>query len=185
MTSAEALVEVERHYARECARLSDIYTHLPVLRRYAAETEHVTEMGVRTVVSSWAFLVAQPPRMVSYDIVRGPEIDELVRLGTALTSFEFKLADTREAEIEETDLLFIDTDHTYARLKVELAKHAPQTRQWIILHDTVAFGAVGADGERPGLWSAVEEFVASSAGLWRILQHTADNNGLTILGRPF
>jgi hypothetical protein len=41
-----------------------------------------------------------------------------------------------EVEIEETELLFIDTYHYYAQLKKELKLHAGKISRYIAFHDT-------------------------------------------------
>ena len=50
------MTKIEAKYREKCATPSDIFEHLPTLRRYAGQCEHVTELGVRTVVSTWALL---------------------------------------------------------------------------------------------------------------------------------
>ena len=47
---------------------SDINEHIPTLIDYASECEHITEMGVRAITSTWAFLGAAPKKLISYDI---------------------------------------------------------------------------------------------------------------------
>ena len=47
---------------------SDINEHLETIKKYASECKHITEMGVRSVVSTWAFLESKPKRLVSIDI---------------------------------------------------------------------------------------------------------------------
>ncbi len=42
-------------YNNLCNEKSDINEHLPTLKRYAEKCDHITEMGVRSVVSTWAF----------------------------------------------------------------------------------------------------------------------------------
>jgi hypothetical protein len=59
---------IENKYNELVNTSSDINEHLPTLRRYAEDCEHITEMGVRWVVSTYAFLVAQPKTLVSIDI---------------------------------------------------------------------------------------------------------------------
>lgn len=175
--------EVERRYAQARAALGDLHEHLPTLCRYASQCTHVTEMGVWRVCSSWALLAAGPKRMISYDVIRHVEVDDLERLGKTVCDFEFRQQNVLDVDIEETDLLFIDSLHTYTQLSAELAKHSPHVRKWIILHDTVTFGAHGQDESVPGLWAAVEKFVADSGGVWRIAEHFTNNNGLTVLSR--
>ena len=39
---------------------SDINEHIPALINYAQQCDHITEMGVRWIVSTWAFMAASP-----------------------------------------------------------------------------------------------------------------------------
>jgi hypothetical protein len=47
---------------------SDINEHIPTLIEYASECETITEMGVRAITSTWAFLGAAPKKLISYDM---------------------------------------------------------------------------------------------------------------------
>ena len=97
------------------------------------------------------------------------------------TRFAFYRQDVLEADIAETDLLFIDTWHVYGQLKAELERHAGKVRRYIVLHDTETYGHKGeAEGEQ-GLWLAVEEFLAK--GGFGLKAHYKNNNGLTVLER--
>ena len=116
----------------------DMTEHMPTLRKYASECEHVTEMGVRFVVSTWAFLAAKPKKMVCYDItppstfdasIDVEEIAEAAKLNG--TEFVFNIESTLQATIEETDLLFIDTLHNYEQLSYELSHHGNKARKYI------------------------------------------------------
>ena len=49
-------MSIEEKYRLACQTPSDIFEHLPTLRRYAEQCETVTELGVRGIVSTWAFL---------------------------------------------------------------------------------------------------------------------------------
>lgn len=173
---------------------SDIHEHLETLRQYAAQCDHVTEMGVRTVVSTWAFLAAQPKKLVSIDINPVP-IDYAQRVAASSgIELEFRLGDTAAAgfEIEETDLLFIDTWHIYDQLKRELQLHSHKARRFIVMHDTTTYGEVGEShtydceirpvAQRTGLWPAIEEFLDGNT-VWELRERFHNNNGLTILAR--
>ena len=59
---------LQQTYDELCARPSDINEHLPTLKKYAKECEHITEMGVRWVVSTYALLMGKPKKLISYDI---------------------------------------------------------------------------------------------------------------------
>jgi hypothetical protein len=185
---------IEDFYEFHCRGPSDIHEHLPTLSRYASSCSHVTEMGVRTVVSTWAFLHARPRKLVSIDINPAPiEYAQRVAASNGV-ELQFRQADTGAEgfEIEPTELLFIDTWHVYDQLQRELRMHAARASRWIILHDTTTYADVGEGytyecaaqpGEqRKGLWTAVEEFLARSPE-WELRERYTNNNGLTVLAR--
>lgn len=154
----------------------------PKLRSYAEKCDHITEFGVRGVFTTWAFLARVPKRMVSYDVEYNGNIEGAKKeAAQAGISFEFRLEDTLKAEIEPTDLLFIDTTHTYKQLKGELERHAGKVRKYILIHDTESFGEKGEDGG-PGEKLAIKEFLAAHQE-WMQEEHIETSNGLTILKR--
>ena len=55
-------------YESYCNYPSDINEHLPTLKKYADECDHITEMGVREGVSFVALLNGKPKKMVGIDI---------------------------------------------------------------------------------------------------------------------
>ena len=59
---------LEQNYNKALNTPSDIYQHLPTLLKYGKECNHITEFGVRGIVSTWALLMAQPEKLISYDI---------------------------------------------------------------------------------------------------------------------
>ena len=98
-------------------------------------------------------------------------------------------------EIEPTDLLFIDTLHTYTQLSQELKLHASKVKKYIILHDTTTYGFKPEPSDwqtenimenyvynDKGLWPAVTEFLDSNRS-WIVLEKRENNNGLTVLKR--
>jgi hypothetical protein len=95
----------------------------------------------------------------------------------------FRHGSTLEADvIEETDMLFVDTLHTYGQVKGELERHGNQARKYIVFHDTVSFGLVGEDYRKPGINLAIQEFMRDNPH-WVLFEHYENNNGLTILAR--
>ena len=48
---------------------SDINEHVPTILQYGQECNHITEMGVRGILSTWAWLACEPKdKLISYDI---------------------------------------------------------------------------------------------------------------------
>lgn len=184
---------IKEKYNELINTVSDINEHLPTLNQYALECDHITEMGVRWVVSTYAFLAATPKKLRSIDMLPpdnwGVDINVLIAEARALgCDFNFKLANVLDITIEETDLLFIDTWHAYKQLKAELEMHHTMVRKYIILHDTTTYEyndesgyeQYGFQGAGQGLWPAVSEFLENHTE-WQVKERFTNNNGLTIL----
>lgn len=173
---------LEDLYNKVCSTPSDIYLHLPLLKKFSSECEHVTEFGTRNGVSTTAILAAQPKKFVTYDIdpdsVR--KVTDLLMPVKGETDFQILQGDTLKIDIEPTEFLFIDSLHTYNHLKQELARHAHKVSKFIGFHDTESFGSRGEDGMAPGLKTAIYEFLDQSPR-WHIQHADSMNNGLIIL----
>ena len=177
---------------------SDINEHLETIKEYSSQCKHITEMGVRWVVSTWAFLMGKPDKMISYDIVTNTQINEVINACNEYgLNFKFIEADVLKIQIEKTELLFIDTLHTYNQLIQELTLHSKNSSKYIILHDTTSFGIkdesiynhasdiIKSTAEtKHGLKNAITDFLITEDGKnWEIHKEYTNNNGLTILKR--
>jgi hypothetical protein len=165
-------------YKQACESESDINQHLPTLREYALQVDHVTEFGIGN--STLAFLCARPFFFHTYDI----DPQRIAFAHTASKQYKRAItishASTLDVSIVTTDLLFIDTWHTYDQLSKELEKHAPRVRRYIIFHDTVSFGDLSEDDSKPGLMQAIRDFQEENLR-WEEVAHWKYNNGLLIL----
>lgn len=161
---------------------SDIHEHIDWLRDLAVQCDHVTEMGSRTGVSTTALLAAQPKKLIAYDIVIQ---SQLYTLYTHKGTTEFVIINESTLEIdpiEETDLLFIDTEHNYDQLIAELRRHGNRSRKWIAMHDTETYKMIGDPKDKAGLWPAIAEFLEANPH-WKIKEIRTNNNGMTLLER--
>jgi len=168
-------------FREACLRPSDINEHLWILNALAASCDHVTEMGSRSGVSTTAFLAARPKKLVCYDLYQSPEIAHLMALAPP-TDMVFMQESTLEAVISPTELLLIDTLHTWDQLSVELDRHAPSVSRYLAMHDTEIFGSAGEIPGHVGLWPAVKDYLSEHPE-WRIAEVFKNNNGLTVLER--
>jgi hypothetical protein len=164
---------------------SDIHAHLLRLAQLARECNHVTEFGVRSGMSTFAFMhgLSNKSRATlrSYDLGDPYNLYASIRPHIEI-DWTFAHGSTLDAPmIEPTDMLFVDTLHTYAQVKGELEKHGNQARKYIAFHDTVAFGISGEDFG-PGINLAIQEFMKDNEH-WVLFEHHENNNGLTILAR--
>lgn len=160
----------------------DIQGHIATFVKYASQCSHITEMGVRGLNSTNVFLETKPKTLTSYDWDKPPfEVDrEALKLAESKAedlkvSFNFIVADTTSIQIEHTDLLYIDTWHTYEQLLLELFLHSSQTSKYLIAHDTneLVF---------PGMTCAIEDFLNLNDH-WQMELMLVDLPGLTVLER--
>lgn len=177
---------------------SDINEHIPTLIEYGSECETITEMGVRAITSTWAFLGAAPKKLVSYDMEDPSHYGSDIKLVYKVAeqyglNFHFVKADVLKIDIEETDLLFLDTWHAYDQLKAELERHSSKAKKYIIMHDTTSYEQrdepltsentfEGEKSSGKGLWPAITEFLETN-NEWQLHKRYTNNNGLTILKR--
>jgi hypothetical protein len=174
---------LEQMYTQKCKTPSDINLHLPTVRKYAEKCSHITEFGVRWVVSTWALLAGKPQKLICYDLNYHANLEKAKDIAAENNiHFTFNANNVLDIEIEETDLLFIDTYHTYHQLKKELELHASKVRRFIILHDTNIYGRRSADGFNKGLLDAVEAYLRKNSN-WRIIEQSNDNIGLAVMER--
>lgn len=176
------MATVEEIYQHHLRTSPDIRGHLAFLRELASTCCHVTEFGVRWGSSTSAF-ISSGVVFRGYDIQETNEAHALFHAAAAenLDARYIIMSSLDVQDMEETDLLMIDSLHTYAQARAELEMHHRHVHRYIVLHDTDTFGQRGEDGG-PGLWPAVEEFLAAHPE-WQIRDRFHHDNGLTVLER--
>ena len=202
------MITLQEKYSKLCDKESTFDPELhQTLCKYAKECNHITEVGVRWVESTFSLLMGKPETLILIDIdhpkvhvnFNGLENFELAcKLAKEQnTKIELKLANILDIDIDETDLLFIDTEHSYLQLKHELLKHSIQAKKYIILHDTVTHAYVDSesygrqhtlteidsgDFEKHGLMLAILEFIDTNEN-WELYEQITTGQGLIILKR--
>lgn len=201
-------------YNNLCNTKSDINEHLPTLFKYTTECNSVTEFGTRSCLSSYSFIYGLSKKVntkyVGVDPFKSDEVKELEKICDKIDiNFSFIEDSDLNIEIEETDILFIDSWHVYGQLIRELEKHHSKVKKYIILHDTTVdeftseivripsrwnnpkkpnYQKIIKDSKfsdyelKTGLWPAVEKFLEEHIE-WKIKERFTNNNGLTILER--
>ena len=197
---------LDLNYKKQCNQHSDIYEHLPTLYEYGKFCNHITECGVRGVVSSYAFANAlkdnSQNKLVQVDLDTNDNVKRFQRECEAENvNVMFHQESDLICPLEQTDLLFIDTWHIYGHLKRELNRWHSYVNKYIIMHDTTVDEWLGetirnnwnpeqqskqtgipVDEITKGLWPAIDEFLKSHPE-WVIKKRYYNNNGLTILER--
>jgi hypothetical protein len=138
-----SLSKLENKYRELCNSRSDINEHLPTLFHYASKCESVIELGVRGVVSTYAFLYGllnnnNTTKKLLLNDIEHCNISNIVELSGELgVDLKYEWISDLEMNINENyDLTFIDTLHVYGQLKRELDKYSKITNKYIIMHDT-------------------------------------------------
>lgn len=167
---------IDIKYKNACGEKSDINEHISVLKKYADMCKHVTEFGVRSGVSTWAWIASNAKIVRCYDINNCSVVEHQKAADEIKKEFSFTCVNTiaEKFDIEPTDLLFIDTEHTYKQCSQELRQHAYKVNKFIVFHDTVTFGAE--------LNKAIEEFLEKNND-WMIREKLLNNNGLIVLAK--
>jgi hypothetical protein len=213
--SSNPRFNLDERYNQAKNTIGDIHEHIDVLYGYVIKSGekdkplHITECGVATCVSSWAFAKGLrdaegiSKTLVSVDPFYHPNIADVRKVcKNNGINFTFKQGSDLHVELEDTDILFIDTWHVNGQLRRELAKLAPKTRKYIIMHDTTVDAELGETVRRgwnafeqseehdmpiqeivKGLWSAVTEFLENHSDEWKLDVRLMNCNGLTILKR--
>ncbi len=84
-------------------------------------------------------------------------------------------------DIDNFDVLLVDSHHTAKNVEKELKAHAHKTNKFIIFHDTFLYGEVGDDGGE-GIKKPIYEFLSKNKE-WKIIYNENHNNGLIILAK--
>lgn len=175
----------------------DLNEHLDTLRFWASKCDHVTEFTERRE-STIGLLAGRPKKLVSFNkendiLIAFPdgevhralmqENDYKESKGRPITEFALAMGvDSLEVkDIEETDLLFIDTQHRATRLMAELTRHGHKIRRLLVVHDTQTYGEKGDDGS-PGLNHALRQWIKDNPE-WFPVYYTPQQYGLTVLSK--
>lgn len=195
-------------YDYHCKLPSVINEHIPTLKILSQECTSVVEIGIGHLYSTFGILYGLSENSNTQRSYLGidlniPPSDKFTcakNLAEANgINFQFLQANDMEIQIENTDLLFIDSLHTYCHLTYELEKFSPYAMKYIAMHDTsYPWGNIDdnayngnyseypshIDRNKKGLWPAVEDFLKNHPE-WSLHARYFNNNGFTILKRNY
>ena len=192
----------------EIARVtpSDIHEHLGLLRLLAHQCASAVEIGVKGMGSTWGILkglsedTSEPRSYLGIDT--GPHPAAVLRYAKKVAeecgiAFDVLQVSELNADIGTTDLLFINSFHTYTHLMYELETFSPKVAKFIALPYTNIPSAyfndpayLGDYSEFPclydplkrGIWLAMEDFLKRHRE-WALYERRFNNNGFTVLRR--
>jgi hypothetical protein len=203
----DAKAQIDRIFDHYKSTPSDINEHLETLYNYTKQCSSVIELGVREIVSTWAFIkglaeVEGEKRLYSVDIDKCENINAVIQIADAVgVKMTFHHEDSSKVELPRADLLFIDTLHVYGHLRRELEHHHHRAKKFIVMHDTEGDAIFGEairsnwnllttmkktgysfEDITHGLLRAIYEFLHNHPE-WRIEYIALNNNGLMVLRR--
>jgi hypothetical protein len=197
---------LKRQYIYAFNHPTDINEHLGLLCKLAKECSSVTELGLRGTESIWGLLQGLAESPSSFRSYLGIAFmfpsGRMIRLAERLANennISFRLSQVHDeySNIEPTDMLFIDSFHTYCHLTFELESFCPYVNKYIAMHYTsFPWGAADEaiyfenpiqypteyDRNKRGLWPAVQDFLQRHPE-WLLLERRVNNHGLTVLKR--
>jgi hypothetical protein len=155
--------------------------------RYASRVRHVTILGAGNGLSLLAAMAAKPEFVRLYDPVLQDTQQYREVCASENINFAFNVCDLNSAEIEPTDLLYIDT-HSEGNIKyTELKKYQSSVSRYMLVnntythaHDAVT-GIELSNGIQPcGVIHGINSFISECPN-WHILEHLYYDPGLTVL----
>lgn len=202
------VVDINKKLRVEINKRGDISDHLSYLELLSKECDSILECGVRSAISSWAFLSGLTKHNSSTKTLHLCDVNysnNLIEFEQACkeqnVEYMFHKCSDLDMPFKMYDMVFIDTWHIYGHLKRELAKFHSMAIKYIVMHDTEVDKVEGetirngwnaqeqsAKTGIPvseitcGLQKAIDEFLAEHPE-WRVKIHFTHNNGLTVLER--
>lgn len=174
--------QVELMYEEALAIDSDVREHLPILRSFAERSQTIVELGFRLGISASALMAGEPRKLTIVDWnlfpyeVHQERLDQFRMVGLEQdTEVEFWESDSLSVRLPNTDMMFLDTFHTYEHLFLELIRHADSIKKYIFIHDT-------DDPTCPGMFNAIEDFLMDNKQ-WRMELRLRKRPGLVLLER--
>ncbi|MDR3560402.1 MAG: hypothetical protein P4N59_03020 [Negativicutes bacterium] len=125
--------------------LGDSASRFDDYTKYAQGCETILELGVYTGLTTTAFLLANPKKLISIDHTASNfSIRHQIEYLAEKQGTEFHFLEMNDLDYESSgqDLLLIDTTHFYDQTLKELERFGGLTRQRIVLHDCASHDGV-------------------------------------------
>ncbi len=149
-----------------------------LLISYGKQCDHITEVGIGGGSSGRAWLYCRPKKLVGIDIRRINKIQKIAeQVGI---EYDLIIENSIKIEIEETDLLFLDGNHSSPHVFKELTTHSPKVKKYIIADDIGSEGRRGPTGY--GVNAAFIQFLGKNKK-WELVERVYVASGLIIIKR--
>jgi len=175
----ELVFDLETEYKMACQGHCwyDMNQHVPTMKRFAKKCDKILELGISIGCSTRGLLSGRPKEYVGVDIFpeNSNKVDTLRLKKIAEDNnikFTFCCMDDLDYTFDSTDLLHIDSLHTYDHLYGELNKFSNKVKKYILIHDT----------ELSYLVRAVNDYLNKDS-CWEVIENHTYCHGLYVLER--
>ncbi len=173
---------LEKWYSVAASQPSDFHEHVGTLKDLAANCESATELSAWMKPADIAIAAGLPDTGRFTSVCRRSK-PQWKKMGEFLgTRFTGTVAEPNAAQIEPTDLLFVDTEHTADALYPILEANHGKVGKYIVVHCTEIYGESGDADGRPGVLHALRKFCKDHPE-WVIKRRDGNNYGLVVLSR--
>jgi hypothetical protein len=185
---------IKEKYEYYINQVSDIYEHLPTLKRYGSKCNTIVEIVNRhNTETTYSFLSSNPKKMISvYYNSNFSDID-VIKKWTDKNNINYKYYDINKFDMCNTDLLFISNNHTYNDTLDNLNKYKNHVNKYLIIDQTEIYKNVdevifdnnkneqnNTNTKKQGVYNAILNFTKKNK-TWIIKESFKNNNGLIIL----
>lgn len=171
-----------RWEAEAASKASDFHEHVGTLRELAGHCASAAELSLWLKPADVAMAAGLPEGATLVSVCRYPKphwgrLSDL--MGGRLRS---RVEEPNTAELEPTDLLFIDTEHDAEVLFKLLEQHHAKVNKYLVVHCTETFGENGDQPNRPGVMHALRTFCKNRPE-WVVKRRDRNNHGLMVLSK--
>jgi predicted O-methyltransferase YrrM len=154
----------------------DMSSRLDWIKDNFAGLDSITEIGTYQGCSTSAWLKCLPKKLTCIDIVKNLDDATFKNAATAAgIVFEYIISDCLKLEIDQTDLLFIDTIHTEEQVFKELLLHGEKANTYLAFHDV-----------NPKKWTTkhgIDKWLAVTNTRWTVYFDDNSGDGFLVLKR--
>jgi len=174
--------DFSNEYNRILQTPNGIKKNVSVLYELAKECKHITEFGDGSGVSTTAFLNTDAT-LRTYENEKKALVDNLFKKAISQgKDVKYYQSENTMVDIEQTDLLYIDTYHEYHHLQSQLSLHHQKVKKYLVFNGTCQYAFQGESPDSKGILVCIIDFITNNSE-WKFRKVETSSDGLVILER--
>lgn len=154
----------------------DMPDRLDFLVENFSNLDTIVEFGSYQGCSTIAWLKCSPKKFIAVDYEKHLDVELYQAVAeNAGIDFTFILEDDLKVKIPMTDLLFIDTIHSWKHTYKELCLHAEKAKKYIAFHDV--------NPDKFSTYAGITKYLEENPNIWQVKYHDNHDCGFLILER--